>query len=271
MPKRDLFPPEYHYRARHTADVINGMRELVEACATRFGDLSGKASLDVGCNDGSLLSIFAEKGARTFGVEPTDAWREAAERGHAVINAFFDPEAARAFVARHGSPDLVTFTNVFAHIENLGEALAALEVLRNRRTAIVIENHYLGAVLERFQFDTFYHEHPRTYSYASFVHISDRLGMKIGRVDFPARYNGNIRVFLVPPDEADGYAAPAGLEEKEEAFGATLRAMAQRIGSWRARKRAEIESAVARCGKLPAKAFPDARRSRSSCSASTPT
>ena len=202
------------------------------------------------------MSIFAEKGAQSFGVEPTGAWRDAEERGHSVINDFFGLEVARAFVARHGSPDIVTFTNVFAHIENLGEVLDALKILKHPATVIVIENHYLGAVLERFQFDTFYHEHPRTYSYASFVHIGDRLGMKIGHVEFPARYNGNIRVFYTPDGLADAYAAPAALQEKEAAFGAGLRAMARKIGSWRVSKRAEIENAVAARGKLRAKAFP---------------
>jgi SAM-dependent methyltransferase len=256
VPKHELFPPEYHYRARHTADVIDGMRELVDSCATRLGDLHGKKILDIGCNDGSLLSIFAEKGAQGFGVEPTGAWREAEARGHIVVNDFFGPEVARAFLARHGSPDIVTFTNVFAHIENLGEVLAALEILKHPGTAIVIENHYLGAVLEKFQFDTFYHEHPRTYSYASFACIGDRLGMKIGHVEFPARYNGNIRVFYTPRSHAEAHAAPDGLHEKEAAFGAGLRAMARKIGPWRAGKRAEIESAVAARGKLRAKAFP---------------
>jgi SAM-dependent methyltransferase len=256
VPKRELFPAEYHYRARHTADVINGMRELVESTVARLGGVGGKKVLDVGCNDGSLLSIFAEKGARTFGVEPTGAWRDADARGHAVINDFFGPQVARDFVARHGSPDVVTFTNVFAHIENLGEVLAALDILRHRGTAIVIENHYLGAVLERFQFDTFYHEHPRTYSYASFACIGDRLGMTIASVEFPQRYNGNIRVMYGPRGDGDAHAAPDGLKESEAVFGAGLRAMARKIAPWRARKRAEIEKAVARSGKLRAKAFP---------------
>ena len=52
---------------------------------------------------------------------------------------------------------------------------------------LVIENHYLGAVLATNQFDTFYHEHPRTYSLTSFVHIArqPRPGGRGGRVPEP--------------------------------------------------------------------------------------
>src|SRR3954462_9823191 len=67
IPKRELFPESYHYRSRHTADVVNGMRDLVDACEATLGDLSTKKVLDVGCNDGSLLSFFAGKGAIVFG------------------------------------------------------------------------------------------------------------------------------------------------------------------------------------------------------------
>ena len=64
--------------------------------------------------------------------------------------------------------DIITFTNVFAHIENLGELISNIRKLINKDTILVIENHYLGSIIEKKQFDTFYHEHPRTYSFTSF-------------------------------------------------------------------------------------------------------
>ena len=61
---------------------------------------------------------------------------------------------------------------------------------------IIIENHYLGEVIKKTQFDTFYHEHPRTYSLSSFMKIADNLKMNITKFEFPKRYGGNIRVFI---------------------------------------------------------------------------
>ena len=52
IPKDQLFPPTYHYRSRQTADVLSGMRQLVEACAREAGPLDAKKVLDIGCNDG---------------------------------------------------------------------------------------------------------------------------------------------------------------------------------------------------------------------------
>ena len=67
VPKQELFPVSYHYRSRFTADVLAGMHSLVTSCAERFGSLSGKRVLDIGCNDGSLLDFFRNAGAITIG------------------------------------------------------------------------------------------------------------------------------------------------------------------------------------------------------------
>ncbi len=53
IPKRELFPMTYHYRSRHTVDVLDGMKELVEACERFFGSARSKKILDIGCNDGT--------------------------------------------------------------------------------------------------------------------------------------------------------------------------------------------------------------------------
>jgi len=254
VPKQELFPSSYHYRSRQTLDVLNGMRRLVAACVERYGDVSGKKVLDVGCNDGSLLSIFAEHGAQTFGIEPTGAAADASAAGHEVLNAFFAEDVAASFAAQFGRPDIITFTNVFAHIEDLAAVVRALMVLSKPETRIVIENHYLGSIIDKRQFDTFYHEHPRTYSATSFDFIAKSLGMRVSHVEFPDRYGGNIRVFLSGTGNAD--QTNVALFERERSYGDDLSRMPQEIAHWKKSKAREIESAVRQYGPLAGKAFP---------------
>jgi 2-polyprenyl-3-methyl-5-hydroxy-6-metoxy-1,4-benzoquinol methylase len=256
IPKQELFPQTYHYRSRNTADVLSGMRALVASCTEVIGSLQGKRVLDVGCNDGSLLGFFRDAGATTFGIEPTGACADAAAGGHTVFNDFLDERVAALFVARHGQPDVITFTNVFAHIEDLKAVLRSLRILCAPTTVLVIENHYLGAVLEKHQFDTFYHEHPRTYSYRSFVSIAEALGMFIAKAEFPSRYGGNIRVFMQQAASAGAHDRQAEMADREKSFGRDLQGMKAAIATWKVRKLAEIEAEVALYGRLSAKAFP---------------
>ena len=253
VPKAELFPKTYHYRARFTADVLKGMESLVDSCEKRFGSLEGKLVLDVGCNDASLLDFFRKKGAKTAGIEPTGAAEDASAKGHPVLNEFLSPAVAEKIVAMHRKPDFITFTNVFAHIENLPEVVDSLKRLMSPTTAIIIENHYLGAVFGTNQFDTFYHEHPRTYSLSSFAAIARSLGMEVLDAEFPSRYGGNIRVFLGRGEPAP---ARAEIEKKEAAFGDDFKRLRANMEAWRAKKKEELVALAKAHGPLRAKAFP---------------
>lgn len=246
VPPKELFTDSYHYRARVTGSVLVGMAELVDSCERRFGVIKGKTVLDIGCNDGSLLNYFESKGCRTIGVEPTGA---AAESKHKTLNAFFNEVAANEIMRAVGRPDIITFTNVFAHIANLPELIANLRLLISDSTVVVIENHYLGAILDSGQFDTFYHEHPRTYSFKSFQYIAKSLGLNLIDVQFVSRYGGNIRVYL-------GHGKPTTIVIDESRFGQEFGEINNELLSWKSETRNSIEKLVQAHGPLRAKAFP---------------
>lgn len=258
VPKEDLFPTSYHYRSRFTADVLKGMEGLVDSCIDRFGNLSGSTVLDIGCNDGSLLDFFKQKGANTLGIEPTGAFTDAEEKGHVTYNNYLSEDVAKEIVSSHGKPDFITFTNVFAHIENLQEVLRSLKILMAKNTTIIIENHYLGSVLDGNQFDTFYHEHPRTYSYQSFVQMARTLETELSGVEFPSRYGGNIRVFLGNSSSnfQDITVDLKSLELKESKFFDDFSLLQKNIDSWLKVKQVFLQEQFKKYGKLRAKAFP---------------
>lgn len=256
VPKDDLFPASYHYRARFTADVIKGMENLVQSCEKMYGSLKGKLVLDIGCNDGSLLNLFKESGASTIGIEPTEACKDAQQEGHHVICDFLSPKVADKLISEYGHPDFITFTNVFAHIEDLGVVLDSLRILKHESTKLIIENHYLGSVLEGKQFDTFYHEHPRTYSYKSFCFIAKSLGLYIEAVEFPSRYGGNIRVMIGNQSNCISQEESEKIESGEENFFSDFAKLKVIIEKWKISKRQLIESIISKQGKLSAKAFP---------------
>lgn len=249
VPKKELFKKTYHYRSRMTGSVLAGMKDLVNNCENRFGDLDKKLVLDVGCNDGSLLDFFKKKGCSTVGVDPTDA---AQESKHLTYQAFFDKDFAKFFLNEFGKPDFITFTNVFAHIEDLPGLLNNLKLLLGKNTILVIENHYLGDILKKKQFDTYYHEHPRTYSYESFKYIAKSLGIKLLDVDFVSRYGGNIRAYLGNQELLDVKIPDKDESTFKDQYSQTL----QDMKMWVTTTKKWINDYVDKNGKLRAKAFP---------------
>ncbi len=246
IPKQTLFSKNYHYRARMTGSVLSGMADFVEGCENRFGSLHGKVVLDIGCNDGSLLDFFKIKGCKTVGIEPTGA---ALESKHPTINEYFDKRSAYQVLSLTGKPDLIVFTNVFAHIEDLQSLINNLKILSQDNTKIVIENHYLGAVFNGGQFDTFYHEHPRTYSFRSFEFIAQSLEVNVLDAEFVSRYGGNIRVYLGVGDKNQ-------LDIDESHFSSAFIKMSTDMLKWITETRVMIDDHVSKHGLMRAKAFP---------------
>ena len=82
-------------------------------------------------------------------MEPTNASKDAEDKGHTIFNNFFDKNTATLIKNSYPSIDFITFTNVFAHIENLKELLENLKILISENTSLIIENHYLGSILEK--------------------------------------------------------------------------------------------------------------------------
>ena len=257
--KNLLFPNTYHYRARFTKDVVNGLNELADSIQNILGSISNKVVLDIGCNDGTLLDIFAEKGAITYGIEPTDAYKDAIGRKHTIYNNYFDKESSERLKEKNILPDIITFTNVFAHIEDLQSLIKNLKNIMHDNTIICIENHYLGSILNKNQFDTFYHEHPRTYSLRSFEFISEKLNSKIIKTTFPKRYGGNIRVIMIPSNSSLELRNKDDLEEvreDEKSLYDKFKKLNIFFKSWKHAKRDEILKLVSKYGPIPAKAFP---------------
>jgi len=256
--KEKLFPQDYHYRPRFTQDVLNGMKELVEQANINYGNLKDKVVCDIGCNDGTLLNFFKEKGCKTSGIEPTGAALEAQKNHVNIINGFFNVDTARKMIAQIGFPDIITFTNVFAHIEDLDNAIEALKIMLKSDTLIIIENHYLGTVIKTNQFDTFYHEHPRTYSKKSFEFIARKLNRKLVGVYFPKRYGGNIRVYLsdkefsLSEDKNNSFINEVDENYMIDEFDK----MQSFIDKWKLQTKASILQLTKKYGKIYGKSFP---------------
>lgn len=253
--RNELFKPSYHYRSALTNDVLLGMRNLVESTLEKVTPLKQMKVLDIGCNDGSLLEIFSQlSDCITVGVDPTNAIDDAETKVNYCYKAFFDVEQAKVLKAKFGTFDVITFTNVFAHIEDLPALIESLKLLIGEETTLVIENHYLGSILDSNQFDTFYHEHPRTYSFESFKVIAKSLDMNIADAALTKRYGGNIRVTFHGKKSSDNSSFDEFFES-EKAFLLKFSELQGIYQNWKVNAR-ETLNGILRGGPILGKSLP---------------
>ncbi|MBF0253894.1 MAG: class I SAM-dependent methyltransferase [Candidatus Omnitrophica bacterium] len=189
-----LFPPEYPYTSGTTRILRENFAEMEREVAKLYPLGKDDLVVDIGSNDGTLLSNFKNAGHRVAGIEPTLMANLANERGIPTQMAFFDRTSAEKALAEHGKAKLITATNVFAHIENIHEIVESLLLLLDEKGLFISESHYLYSLMETLQYDTIYHEHLRYYSVTSLKYLLEAHGLEIIYAKKIPTHGGSVRV-----------------------------------------------------------------------------
>jgi hypothetical protein len=192
-----VYPPEYPYRSGVTNELATYQRSFAKDIVTELGVPANSLCVDIGSNDGTLLTGFKLQGMKALGVEPTNIAHIARqENGIETIQHFFTEKLAAEIVKDYGKAKVITATNVFAHMGPLGEVVRGIVALLDDDGIFVTESHYLLDIVEKGQFDTVYHEHIRTYSLKSLVTLFSYYGLEVFNVRRADRYGGNIRAYV---------------------------------------------------------------------------
>src|SRR2546430_2893901 len=193
--KEILFPPEYPYTSCTTKILRDNFSELYSESQTIVPMKPEDLAVDIGSDDGTLLSNFQRGGHRVFGIEPSQVGTLANERGIPTTIAFFGRDIAEQTRRQHGRAKVVTATNVFAHIEHIHDIIASILLLLDETGVFISESHYLLSLLETLQYDTIYHEHLRYYSVRSLQYLLNMHGLEVIYTRRIPTHGGSIRVY----------------------------------------------------------------------------
>lgn len=192
---RILFPPEYPYTSGTTKILRDNFAEMYSEARTILPLSTRDLIVDIGSNDGTLLSNFQNGGHRVRGIEPSDVGHIANKRGIPTWISFFGSEIARKVRNEEGPATIVTATNVFAHIENIHPIVESILTLLDNKGIFISESHYLMSLLETVQYDTIYHEHLRYYSLTSLQYLLNMHGLEVIHAKRIPTHGGSIRVY----------------------------------------------------------------------------
>jgi hypothetical protein len=193
--KEILFPPEYPYTSGTTKILRDNFSDLFSESQTIIPMGPKDLAVDIGSNDGTLLSNFQRGGCGVFGVEPSQVGNLANERGIPTTIAFFGRTVAEAARRQHGPAKVITATNVFAHIEHIHHIIESILLLLDETGVFISESHYLLSLVETLQYDTIYHEHLRYYSVRSLQYLLNMHGLEVIHARRIPTHGGSVRVY----------------------------------------------------------------------------
>ena len=192
--KEILFSKNYAYTSSTTKILRENFKELYADCKKIIKLNSDDLVIDIGSNDGNLLSNF-KNNHKVLGITPEKMGKIAIKRGIPTLLRYFNKITANFVLKKYGKAKIITATNVFAHIENVDQLMKNILKILDKNGIFISESHYLVSLIKDNQFDTIYHEHLRYYSLSSLKYLFDKYGLKIIRTKKINTHGGSIRVF----------------------------------------------------------------------------
>ncbi len=164
--------------------------------ADRIGQTSDLI-VEIGSNDGILLSCFKNKGYKVLGVDPAENIAKLAnERGVETLPRFWGFGVGGQILQKYGEASVILANNVFAHIDDHRDFMRGVDVLLAKNGVLVIEAPYLLDMFKNLAYDTIYHEHLSFLAVRPMVKFFQKFDFEIFDVQLVKAQGTSLRLFI---------------------------------------------------------------------------
>jgi SAM-dependent methyltransferase len=204
----------YTYRSSVNQGYIYHCREMAKELKRKYELNENSYHIDIAGNDGTLLQEFRKVlGHNVLNIDPAKNLCDIAmDKGIFSISEFWGFTTVKLF-GLDGECDLITATNVFAHLDNVTEFLEACKIALKDNGVIVIENPYWPITMAGNQFDQVYFEHVSYWSLDPMIRLCRKLGLYVTDFSGQMIHGGSYRYEIRKKPNEDFDLIHLGFEE----------------------------------------------------------
>lgn len=185
---------DYIYETKTSLGLVEHFRDYAAETLMRIQPKPGSLVVDLGSNDGTLLSFFKERGMQVLGVDPArEIAKQATARGIETWAELFGTALAAKIRKERGPAAIVTVNNLFANVDDLSDMTEGIKKLLAPDGVFVFESFYLADLMENMVFDFIYHEHISFFSVKPLQSFFTRHGMELVDVEWVNTKGGSHR------------------------------------------------------------------------------
>jgi SAM-dependent methyltransferase len=208
----------YSYTSSNSSFSRNHWDKYASAMIDRFNPKG--LVVEIGSNDGYLISKFREKSLSTLGIDSSASMCELArDNGQPSLQAVFTQSVAKEVREKHGSACLVMANNVFNHANNPVDFAMGVRDLLSDDGVFVFELPYWADSISSGHLDQVYHEHISYFTVKSSWYLLAASGMQMIDFDIVNYHGGSLRVFAKKRVAAEMNSKIQSAIEKETASG----------------------------------------------------
>ena len=193
-----LYQDNYPYESSLTKTGKIHWKEFADSTVKDYGLVKNNLAVDIGSNTGVLLEAFKDNNLKIVGVDPApNICKIANKRGIPTINSFFNYRSVKKILSKYGKANVITGTNVFAHVHNLKEFIKNIKKLINKKKGIfIIEVPYFLNLMKDLEYDTIYHEHLSYITVIPLIKFLKKFNFEIIDIQEKDIHGGSIRIFI---------------------------------------------------------------------------
>lgn len=193
---QDIFTHDYVYYSSYSHSWVAHAEQYVQGVVDRFNLGSDSLIVEVGSNDGYLLQHAVNQGIPCLGIDPSAGAASVAQaKGIPTITDFFTTKLAATLFERGKQADILCGINVFAHVPDINNFVAAMQMLLKPQGVMTMEFPHLLRLVEDVQFDTIYHEHYFYYTLHVVKQLVEKHGMRLFDVEELTTHGGSLRIY----------------------------------------------------------------------------
>tara|TARA_B100000315_G_C14540863_1_gene570802 strand:+ start:376 stop:1599 length:1224 start_codon:yes stop_codon:yes gene_type:complete len=189
-------PPEilystYWYRSGTNQTMRNHLKGIAEEAVDLTRAKSARV-LDIGCNDGTLLSYYPDDFVKV-GVDPSDSVCGVDKSIKIIQDIFPSPELIKE--VGDESFEIITAIAMFYDLDDPIGFVKNIKKNLSPEGLWIFEMSYMPSMLKMNSYDTICHEHLEYYSLAVIEYILKKADMKIVKVSLNDINGGSIRCY----------------------------------------------------------------------------
>ena len=197
FPSAEFMFENHPYITGVNMPVVSHFDQMVSDALSKFPFPKNSLVIDIGANDGTLLKRFQESGMRVMGVDPGQrTGKLAKEEGLTVCETFWDEKTAQSIKQLNLKPDIITATAVFYHVEDIHSFIKGLATVMHDRSIFLTQCVYMKDVLEKLQFDHFYHEHTLMHNLIPLQRLFAEYGLRMIDVEMYPVHGGSFALYV---------------------------------------------------------------------------
>lgn len=197
-PQEIMYKRIYWYKSGINKTMKGALKDIYYAARKYTKLKKNDVVLDIGANDGTMLKYFKDNNFITIGCEPASNLKNELKKNcKYLINDFWDKKRLDKILQKKklNKPKLITAIGMFYDLEFPNKFIKDAADSLHENGVFIAQLMCLSSMIKTNDLGNICHEHIEFYSHKSLIHLFEKNGLEIFKIEENNVNGGSYRIF----------------------------------------------------------------------------